>query len=221
MGSVGSVGQPEGQPHNPPAANQERSAADQAAERTATATIWIAVFTVILALVGIFTLIEVISSGNDSTDALRLDQRAWVSPSAFVMSAEPEPNKSIDVKISLVNSGKTPALKVIAMTHPRNWNQQPPEVDWSAAEKAAPRGVLAPGITGIVITTAPLMLSNGLVEYNTGTNSIYIQAKITYEDIFKRQHWTTICVLHHHGKPLNEFDSCESGNDVDPELSRR
>jgi hypothetical protein len=45
---------------------KDEPATDKAARRTATATVWIAVFTVILAGVGAFTLYEVIEGGNDT-----------------------------------------------------------------------------------------------------------------------------------------------------------
>jgi hypothetical protein len=157
------------------------------------------------------------SAANTAKESLRLDQRAWVFARGFLLSAEPQPNQPITVTLYLVNSGKTPALNVISKAHPSNWNQQPPERDWSVFEGRESHGLLPPGVSSLSIKTAPLTLTNGLADYNSGINSIYVQAKITYLDSFAIPHWTTVCVLHHHGRPLNEFDFCEIGNSVDEE----
>jgi hypothetical protein len=58
-------GQPE-TPPQPPTKTHEESPNDKAATSTARATWVIAFFTIILAAVGIFTLIEVIDGGNDT-----------------------------------------------------------------------------------------------------------------------------------------------------------
>jgi hypothetical protein len=52
--------------HESKAKHEQENATDKAARRTADATVWIAAFTVILALVGIFTLYEIITGGNDT-----------------------------------------------------------------------------------------------------------------------------------------------------------
>lgn len=54
--------------HDRKAEKKEEGPADRAARRTANATVWIAVFTVVLAVVGGFTLIEVIIGGSDTHD---------------------------------------------------------------------------------------------------------------------------------------------------------
>ena len=52
--------------HERRAKKQHEEPADRAARRTASATVWIAIFTVILALVGGLTLYEVIAGGSDT-----------------------------------------------------------------------------------------------------------------------------------------------------------
>ena len=56
----------EGEPHSPPPSDKEKSAQDKAAQRTATATVWIAVFTVILAIASGISLYAVIDGGKDT-----------------------------------------------------------------------------------------------------------------------------------------------------------
>jgi hypothetical protein len=157
------------------------------------------------------------ASVKATQDAMRLDQRAWVFATNFHLSAEPEAGQPITVTMTIVNSGKTPALDSVPMTHPSDFPSDPPDVaDWdTVAQGTNKRGLVSPGMTGLTVTTAPLTLVNGLNAYNAGVNSIYVQAKITYFDTFNKPHWTTVCVLHHHGKPPGEFEMCERGNDVD------
>src|SRR5260370_23752645 len=50
------------------------------------------------------------NTGVDALGIARHGQRAWVTASRFVMSAEPENGKPITVKIGLSNSGQSPAL---------------------------------------------------------------------------------------------------------------
>jgi hypothetical protein len=105
---------------------------DKAARRTATATVWIAVFTVLLAIVGAITVHEVIEGGTDThllavaTDqlaknaditlknqeaAFQAEQRAWVGVLDAVPIAFSE-TVPWSVTVIFFNSGRTPARNV-------------------------------------------------------------------------------------------------------------
>jgi hypothetical protein len=63
--------------HERKAKKEIETPTDRAARRTASATVWIAIFTVILALVGLITLAEVIGGGRDTRDlAIAAKQQA-------------------------------------------------------------------------------------------------------------------------------------------------
>jgi hypothetical protein len=151
--SVGNISQTEGQPHGSPAPNHEKSAADKAVERTATATVWIALFTVVLAIVGAITLYEVIAGGTDTHDlavqaknqadaaktlalaagtqadvanqTMQVDQRPWMN--ITVGRAAMIDGRPISIPARIVNSGKTPAFNVqgFAVVNLLSGNAQP------------------------------------------------------------------------------------------------
>lgn len=85
VASIGSVGQSKGEPHPPEPEAKQESSADKAAKSTARATWVIAGFTVVLALVGTWTLIEVISGGDDTK---KLAQAAVDQATALKIQAQ-------------------------------------------------------------------------------------------------------------------------------------
>jgi hypothetical protein len=148
-------------------------------------------------------------------EQMRLDQRPWAYVFSYSLSEEPEAGKPITVKIGVLNSGKTPAVNLGVMTHPSCWDRETPEPDWTTVANDLSHAMVPPQATGFSVTTSPLTLANCLDAYNSGQAAIYVRAKIVYDDTFGQPHWTTVCILHHHGRPLNEFDLCKTGNDVD------
>lgn len=262
-------------------AERERKLADEkpeekAARKTATATVVIAVFTVVLALVSGFTLIEVILGGSDthelavqakrqadkmkdvsdaadkirqSADNLvtqeqrmadntqnslnasnsqsktaldttiqnaRLDQRAWVTATAFRLSEEPTLNKGVTVTVSITNTGKTPAIEMVNESTLYFWNGEPPDVIPPALTPLS-KAILAPNILGYSFTTEPLTLQSAaqMDAYTKKTSNIYVRALINYEDTFKRPHWTKVCAYHVFGAALDTWLVCEHGNEMD------
>lgn len=53
--------------------------------------------------------------------------------------------------------------------------------------------------------------------YTNKTNRICVQAMMRYRDSFKRWHWTKVCAFHVFGTPLDNFNYCSNGNEVDEE----
>jgi len=147
--------------------------------------------------------------------AMETDERAWVSIRGTALSEEPQADRPVIIALGVFNSGRTPALDVHSVMSAYSGSHQPPDVDWPKYLKGSPHWVLWPQQDAHTIHTDPLSLANSLGDYNAGINSVYIQVKITYKDVFGVEHWTTVCKLHHHGRPLNEWDSCRSGNNAD------
>jgi hypothetical protein len=72
-------------------------------------------------------------------------------------------------------------------------------------------------------TTNPLTL-NTLTQisfYTTGTYKIYLEALIRYRDTFNQPHWTRVCAYHISGAPLDTFQYCEHGNEIDQSQNKR
>ncbi len=154
-----------------------------------------------------------------SIDNSRLDERPWVLPTRFDLSAEPEEDKPITIRITVQNTGKTPALDQISRSIVLSWDVEPPITNFGPPPPTVvSKGMIPPGFNGLTFTTDPLKLNSGQVAaYKTGPNKIYLHARIDYRDSFTATtpHWTTICVYHQFGKPLDEFSYCQYGNDVD------
>jgi len=152
----------------------------------------------------------------------QLDERPWVVISSFRLSQEPELNKGVTATIGVINTGKTPAIDVIPLTAMSSWPPEPPAQDFPKPSGPTNRGVLPPASPAAVgnfnITPDPPLVLDTEAElsaYNNGPNNLYIQGKFWYTDIFHRQHWTTFCIFHPHGRPLESFNYCVVGNDVD------
>src|SRR5438105_2821927 len=75
-------------------------------EPTEKFTFVIAIFTVVYSLItlGLYLI---------ARDTMRVDQRAWIAPLRFLLSAEPEEGKEITLTFWYNNTGKTPGINVI------------------------------------------------------------------------------------------------------------
>jgi hypothetical protein len=157
---------------------------------------------------------------KDALDAaigsLQLDQRPWVYLPKYVLLNEPEEDKEITITIGIFNSGKTPAIDVSPRYQVFVGNTEPPETDFTKVNQDESHGLLPPGDTEISFKTAPLkVFGNFLSAYNSRVSYLYVHARIDYRDVFGVSHWTSLCIFHTHGRPLNEFDYCKSGNEAD------
>ena len=74
-----------------------RTPEQKAAWRTANATVWIAIFTIVLALVGFFTLYEVISGGNDTKKLVKAasNQAEAAERSAYVACVSAQISRNV------------------------------------------------------------------------------------------------------------------------------
>jgi hypothetical protein len=107
--------------HERKSKKETESPADRAARRTATATVWIAVFTVVLAIVGGVTLYEVVTGGNDTHTlavAAIAANRAWLAPDIMNLMSALEAGLPVKYSIHIINTGKEPALGMV-------WNVKP------------------------------------------------------------------------------------------------
>ena len=153
------------------------------------------------------------SSDNQS----RLDQRAWVGHIDSSVS-EVKEEAPITFKITLSNSGKTPALRVrteISSAHGPATANFIPRYTKPTPQMRRGVGVIQPGGKAVIEQkTGPVTYIEKLRD---GANLYYVFGRIDYEDIFGRPHWTTYC-LYIGGEPtLSLMFQCRSYNDVDKE----
>lgn len=152
-------------------------------------------------------------------DTAHLDQRAWVVASNFSLSEEPVENKPFKVMISLANTGKTPALDVINVGAIYVWYGQPIN-NLAMPTNSRSRAMIPPTIFGASgsgsFETGEYKLSRrDLDQYDAKITNIYVNALISYKDVFGCPHWTRVCMFHVHGDPPEKFEFCSTGNEVD------
>jgi hypothetical protein len=151
-------------------------------------------------------------------EGFHLEQRPWAIPFQFQLGAEPENGKDIKVTIWVENTGKTPALDVIPTVSTSLWGLEPPQPDFSSIIPIVSRGILAPEVKNFSFDTGADHFKPKLPDvaaYLDARKRIYIHGIIRYRDSFNDHHWTTFCIWHKVGTPLDRFDYCEHGNDVD------
>jgi hypothetical protein len=155
-----------------------------------------------------------------SISATHLDQRPWVVWTGSKLSEEPQIGKEFTIICWIINTGKTPAIDVVPISKVLIWHGEPPPTHFGISTKGAlSRSILAPGTgTGskASFTTDSFKLDAQQIDaYRRRQSSVYVHAKVFYTDTFDDLHWTTICISHEFGMPLDSFSFCEKGNDVD------
>lgn len=153
-------------------------------------------------------------------DMAHRDQRAWVGPikvvPATLKDATDKPVYVIEglratFGVRIINSGKSPALKVKAVTN---------SYLLSSNAKLLPRyskgiksvGVLQPQMDYYLSITVDPLTASTIDSIKDGNKILCFFGKITYKDIFRIPHWTTFCVQL--TPSLDNFTSCDTYNDA-------
>jgi hypothetical protein len=148
----------------------------------------------------------------------RLDERPWITISAFQMSGEPEDKKEFTIRCAITNSGKTPALNMVPQSIIFLNPIAPPMTKFPEPQTAESRSIVAPGPTTMNFMTKPWVIEQTYIsQYTKKDLTLYLHALIRYSDTFGTNHWTSVCAIHTYGAPLNEFQYCEQGNEIDKE----
>jgi len=148
--------------------------------------------------------------------ASHLDQRPWVVISRFLLSSEPAVNTEIKISFWFANTGKTPAIGVVQQSALLVALYRPPMTKFVLPQIVPSRSILAPGTTNLRGDTTPSQIPEPhLGKYLKKSEALYFHAILRYKDVFHTDHWTTVCVIHTYGQLLDEFTSCEEGNEMD------
>lgn len=175
--------------------------------RTAKAMNWITGVGVVVAIVSLLFVYRTIT---DNKEAMKLDQRAWVGALDASPVGELEKGQATGVKITYVNTGKTPARDV--RTH----------VDWKLEETAIPAYDSDPGVNLehsriLLLPSGKGSVARGMSdEVAAAINSDrpgYIFGTVWYDDIFGSHHWSQFCFRVRRG--FREFDGCNTHNQSD------
>ena len=161
---------------------------------------------------------------QNSQDALRLDQRAWVgaieveNPSLTDESRLVYLKEGFPLKFGVVtNTGKTPAVKASTII---NWRIMPPNLEFSPDYG---QGTPSPALSLTVIqpqmrlTISPGQDENrptkqDIADLKSGERIFYLFGMINYSDIFDKPHSTKFCVRLM--PSLDVFGSCKTYNEA-------
>lgn len=164
---------------------------------------------------------------DTTVQQFRLEQRAWVG---FVSALPPEykeGDKDVYVKdgqplragVSIINSGKTPALNVHAVAAMSYWKS---DDEFTPVYKIAnmlggpSTSVIQPDNT-ISITTPSFPEKGGINKADvdniiSGRWTVYISGYITYDDVFREHHRTKFCCFLDRG--LRSFHNFKNYNEA-------
>lgn len=220
--------------HERAAKKKEETAADKAARITTTATVWMAIFTCVLALITGGTLIilknqltEMREGGVDTHNLAEMDQRAWIGP---VKVRAPEltdasnhyvyvvPGSKLDFTAEVTNFGKSPGwmteVSYRAGMAPSDREMVPDYRGEDTIGKSA--SIIWPQQPAQTLRTnqGTIVLSATDIEaIKLGSLRVFFIGEIKYTDIFKKPHTTTFC--YQMNPTLDAFFACDKYNDAD------
>lgn len=133
-----------------------------------------------------------------SIELARLDQRAWVTVAETKFEEPPEVGRNPTVEVTLINTGRSPALRVrfAGTVFARNRNGEIPAPDAEERPTTQPfsRMIIAPGATIETRFTCTEPIANeptlNLIRLSA-TLTLFVQGFIEYEDVFGTSHKTT------------------------------
>ena len=148
-------------------------------------------------------------------NANRIDQRAWLTFSRFVLSEELKEGSNFYITGTIINTGKTPAIE--ATTTIEAFFFRPTVTPNPEKPKRADITNLffvAPNTTPEFSTIDSVPSAEQMSAYRK-TGFLFVKQIVWYQDIFGTSHWTTTCRWHQYGRPCSEFGFCSWGNAID------
>lgn len=145
---------------------------------------------------------------------MRIDQRAWVGV-VGVKSFDFKVGPGFSIPFDMTNSGKTPALNVHSEVALKSVEKEKEFVaTYDEPRPLKPSFEVVQPQMHMILSTLPTDVSDlqfGDIENFRGI--LYGYGKITYNDIFGKEHHTTFCVMYWHG--LSAPIACERYNTAD------
>jgi len=158
------------------------------------------------------TLIEIKKQNQIAEQSMQYGQAAYM----VVQGGNVSIDKQAAAVITFVNGGNTPAyqFEISVNSGFRDGpipSPMPPLVLPKTAEFS--KAIIAPhGTVNSFHTNDRIITPDDLKLITNKTVRFYIWGILTYEDIFKRQRWTTFCLVHRLG--TNNFDPCQNNNEA-------
>jgi len=216
---------------------QLETPADRAARLTAVATIWMAAFTVVLAITGVLTYLilknqlqEMRQVSIDSRASYRLDERAWMGVSA-VTPMDFSKEKGFPLVINYVNSGKTPARNITIAAGYRTSEMPiagpfPPDIArlvFTSAQSVAPQGrynqligypVAVVDHSGGSDIRGMQDIRDRFEQIKSKKLMLYYFGTLRYDDIFGSTHSTDFCIFLADPDLKDNLAYCQEFNDL-------
>jgi hypothetical protein len=148
-----------------------------------------------------------------SLQAHRVDQRAWLSFSDYKQDAEAAVGKA-RVVVSILNTGKTPALNAASISSYGFLPTEPQEVvgtpeGWNHVSSVFP----GRAYSGLAISLDSFPTGPIIEAYKQKQLHLYIRTLTCYRDVSGNTHWVKTCAWHTSGQALGTFTFCPTGND--------
>jgi len=165
---------------------------------------------------------------DDARRTIKLEQRAWIG----VMNVEgiPAVGRSLAPKVTIVNSGSTPARNVTTRHEvwfgpntkepplPQNDVTEFPDPDWWR-ERHTTLHAGAQLVLGNVVMSPDLLGGEIVVDNHWASvfrsQPIYVWGEVAYDDIFDQSHWVKFC--YRYEPSMQEYRPCEKYNEFDRE----
>jgi hypothetical protein len=170
----------------------------------------IVVFTGVLAGAAIY---QFIIMGNQ-LDEMRQDERAWMAVKE--VGDIFQFGKPIEENILFNNTGKTPAkhveatfrMEILKRTEGPTFNYSDRSVTVRADGQAVfPNLPIPMGISSLIVTPGTesaqqtILTQDFLEKYDRGDLWYSVEGRVTYDDVFHHEHWTTVCYVHFYYEP--------------------
>lgn len=159
-----------------------------ATEKTGFWTMILAVFTILLAIVGGFTVKVLWCQFLEMQTDARIDQRAWMGVSKINPVVD-NAKKTVTFEISCKNTGKTVALNVVGFAMGTEDIKKVPYCDKEPTSSVGP--LVNPGSDyqfGVIAE------KDSFRDITAGKTN-YVYGTVWYTDIFKKRHWTQFCIV--------------------------
>jgi hypothetical protein len=164
---------------------------------------------------------ESADAAKSSADALTKSERAWLGPTRAEISGllPIPPGPPIYFEVFIVNSGRTPALKVQTNIMARSFPigtefvaEYPPSLN--ALPHYGGSAVVQPRMEIFLRTQPTPPITQEMIDALRSSQIVfYIYGKIDYEDVFERSHHTTFCYFLH--PTLDRMSACKTYNTAD------
>ena len=165
-----------------------------------------------------------------TASAARLDRRPWLGIAGFSLLARP-PNSTTEawqlreplegdeflIRLSVINSGRTPALAVRAAVTPPYFGVSQNLPEWEGAQLSRGPMIVFPNETEKYFLFGPSPLNEDVaVLYRGGRVRLFVHIRAYYCDTEGRRHWSEVCAAHAFGPDRDVGEMVFCGASVSP-----